>query len=223
MPDVFKSEKPQESQKLDLHESSHVTPSEVELKKLPGHTRNPLASYCYYPTHVTFSHADEQEKIVLLVRKHPITNIPWITAAFFMLLAPLALDAVPLLSFLPTNFQTIAILIWYLITIAFVFEQFLTWYFNVNIITDERIFDVDFVNLLYRKITDADLDQIQDVTVQVGSAIRTIFNYGDVLIQTAAEVPELEFEAVPYPDQIAKIIRDLRVEEEVEKMEGRVR
>ena len=50
-----------------------------------------------------------------------------------------------------------------------------------------------------------------------------MFNYGDVLIQTAAEIPEVEFEAVPMPDLVAKVLRELRIEEEVEKLEGRVR
>ena len=106
---------------------------------------------------------------------------------------------------------------------AFVFEKFLSWYFHVNIITDERIIEVDFLHLVYREITDANIDQIQDVTVEVGSAIRTTFNYGDVIIQTAAQLPKIEFEAVPQPDRVAKVLRELRIEEEVEKLEGRVR
>jgi membrane protein YdbS with pleckstrin-like domain len=57
----------------------------------------------------------------------------------------------------------------------------------------------------------------------MGGVIRTIFNYGDVLIQTASEVPRIEFQAVSRPDKVAKILRELRVEEEQEKIEGRVR
>lgn len=228
MPDVFINEEKKHKEhpkhtKEELHLSSHKMPSEEELRKKPGRTNNPLASYCYYPKHAQFYNKDAQEKIVLIVRKHPITNLPWIFIAIFMLVAPVALGTVPLLSFLPMNFQFVALLIWYLITIAFIFEEFLTWFFNVNIVTDERIFDVDFHNLLYREITDAELDQIEDVTVRVGSVIRTIFNFGDVLIQTAAEVPQIEFEAVPHPDLISKIIRELRVEEDIEKIEGRIR
>ena len=79
------------------------------------------------------------------------------------------------------------------------------------------------MHLVYREITDANIDQIQDVTVEVGSAIRTTFNYGDIIIQTAAQIPKIEFEAVPQPDRVAKILRDLRIEEEVEKLEGRIR
>lgn len=236
MPDIFTSDdnemnmvggsldqdiSPQIEQKI--LKSTHKKPSEEVLRKLPGHSHSSLSAYCYYPERVTFINKDQEEKVVLLVRKHPVTNIPWILTAAVMLLAPLVLEYFPLLDFLPQNFRLVAVLMWYLITTAFIFEEFLTWFFNVNIVTDERIFDVDFHNLLYRSITDANLDQIQDVTVRIGSVVRTLFNYGDVLIQTAGEVPEIEFEAVPHPDLIAKILRELRVEEEQEKIEGRVR
>ena len=57
----------------------------------------------------------------------------------------------------------------------------------------------------------------------MGGVIRTVFNYGDVYIQTAAEVPAFEFLAVPKPDRVAGILQELRMEEEQEKLEGRVR
>lgn len=239
MPDIFKaddgldlqmsgestessSETPKKKVK-SKKQSSHKIPSKSELKSSPGYKAGPLSSYCYYPTGLDFYDREEAEIIILLLRRHPITNIPWILTAAVMLVFPMALDLVPVLSFLPPNFQSVAILIWYLIVGAFVLEQFLRWFFNVNIVTDERVFDVDFLNLVYREISDANLDQIQDVTVRVGSPIRTLFNYGDVLIQTAGEVPNIEFEAVPHPDRVAKVLRELRIEEEEEKLEGRIR
>ena len=57
----------------------------------------------------------------------------------------------------------------------------------------------------------------------MGGVIRTIFNYGDVYIQTAAEVPTFQFLAVPKPDRVARVLQDLIIEEEKEKLEGRVR
>ena len=74
-----------------------------------------------------------------------------------------------------------------------------------------------------REITDANIDQIQDATVQITGASRTFFNFGDVIVQTAAAIPRVTFEAVPNPDHVARILRELRIEEEVEKIEGRVR
>lgn len=190
--------------------------TDIDIHSLDGHSHNPLASFCYYPDHVDFIEKDPDEKIVLLIRRHPITNIPWMIASILMLFAPIVIVNLPFLNFLPERFLIITIIFWYILTLAFAFEKFLNWFFNVNIITDQRMFDVDFVNLIYRKITDADLDKIQDVTVKVGSVVRTVFNYGDILIQTAAEISEVEFEGVPQPDRIAKIIRELRVSEEEE-------
>ncbi len=70
---------------------------------------------------------------------------------------------------------------------------------------------------------DANLDKIEDVTYKMGGVIRTLFNYGDVLIQTAAEVTNFDFLAVPYPDKVVKVLQDLRMEEQQEVIEGRVR
>jgi membrane protein YdbS with pleckstrin-like domain len=194
-----------------------------EKEKLPGHTHNPLSAFCYYPDRMSFVNRDPEEKIVLLLRKHPITNLGWILTAFIMLVAPGFVSVFEFFEVLPFSFQIVLVLFWYLLTTAFIFEEFLSWFFHVNIITDERIIEVDFINLIYREITDANIDQIQDVTVEVGGAARTFFNYGNVVIQTAAVIPRIEFEAVPQPDRVAKVLRELRIEEEVEKLEGRVR
>ncbi len=212
MPDVFVSEQKNIKPKA---------PKEIHRQAL--HSHNPLAAYCYFPDNVRFVAKDSNERIVLFLRRHPVTNIGWILIVVLMFLAPMVLDKFPILEFLPENFQFIAVLVWYMVTIAFAFESFLDWFFSVYIVTDERIFDVDFVNLIYREISEANIDQIQDVTSAMGGVVRTLFNYGDILIQTASEVPRIEFEAVPHPDQVAKILRELRVEEEEEKIEGRVR
>jgi len=193
------------------------------IHRLEGHTHNPLSAYFYFPDGIKFSQKDAEEKIVLFLRRHPITNLGWILIAVLMLLAPEVLKYFPILSFLPDRFQFVAALLWYAVTVAFILENFLDWFFNVCIVTDERVFDVDFINLIYREISEANIDHIQDVTVMMGGVIRTIFDYGDVYIQTAGEVPRIEYQSIPHPDKVAKILRELRVEEEQEKIEGRVR
>jgi uncharacterized membrane protein YdbT with pleckstrin-like domain len=222
MPDIFTA-KEKELQKKEMPQREPQ--KETERALLLGHTHNPLAAFSYYPdpNKTAFETQDREEKVVLLLRKHPITNIGWILIATFMLLGPVVLNSFPLLAFLPANFQFIAILAWYLVTTAFILENFLSWFFNVYIITDERVVDVDFYNLIYKQVSDAKIDKIQDVTYNMGGAIRTIFNYGNVLIQTAAEVNEFEFGAVPRPDKVAKVLQELMIEEEQEKIEGRVR
>lgn len=186
-------------------------------------SQNPLSPFIYRPDRVRFINEDPEEKIILLLRKHPITNLGWIIISFLTLIAPSFVSVFDPFLVFPGSYRLIIILIWYLILFFFVFEKFLKWFFHVNIITDERIIEVDFVSILYREITDANIDQIQDVTVPIGGGMGTFFNYGDVIIQTASEVPRIVFESVYKPDAVAKILRELRVEEEKEKLEGRVR
>jgi len=52
--------------------------------------------------------------------------------------------------------------------------------------------------------------------------LATVVDYGTVYIQTAGEKTEIEFENVPQPAKVAAILNELLLEEEREKIEGRV-
>lgn len=212
------------SEKKSTQTTRTSEPSDSDERHfLPGHSHNPFSSFCYYPDKVNFINQDSEEKVILLLRRHPITNLGWILISFLMIIAPSFLSVFSPFTLLPGDYQLVLTLVWYLVTSAFILESFLKWFYNVNIVTDERVIEVDFFNLFYREITDANIDQIQDVTPRVGGGVRTFFNYGDVLIQTASAIPLITFEAVPNPDKVARVLRDLRIEEEEEKLEGRVR
>ena len=230
MPDIYISPtdvRKKEERKKEPWDSHAANPSiddpGEERHRMRGHSHNPLSAFLSWPDRVNFETQDRDERIVLMLRKHLITNVPWIILTIILIFAPSLLSFFPLLDFLPTHFQFVALLFWYLIVTAFFLESFLTWFFNVYLVTDERIIDIDFYNLIYREVTDAKLDKIQDVTYTLGGVVRTIFNYGDVVVQTAGTVPNIEFQAVPDPAEVARILQELRTQEEQEVLEGRVR
>lgn len=217
MPDVYinpeDTPKPKSvAQKIKQKTAANLAVAPDNIENLPGHSHNPLSSFCYYPHHVHFLNQDADETIVLLVRRHLITNLGWILLVVFMIFAPEILNYFPLLAFLPIKYQTASLLVWYLLTLAIAIQGFFSWFFSVNLITNKRVIDVDFENLIYRKITDAEIEKIEDATVEMGSVVRTLFDYGDLIIQTAAEIPEVTFDAVPHPDRIDKILSNLRVQ-----------
>jgi uncharacterized membrane protein YdbT with pleckstrin-like domain len=212
----------------DIFVSSPKKRIESEAKQIikkvgEQETKNPLAAFVALPKGVKFKTQEQEEYIILLLRRHWITNIYWIAIAFLMILAPLITMEVPLLSFMPQRFQLMTVIIWYLVTLAFVFENFLSWFFNVYIITDERIIDVDFTSLTYRRISDAQIERIQDITYKTGGLLRAVFDFGDVYVQTAGKAPEIDFEAVPKPDKVVRVLNQLIIQEQQEKIEGRVR
>ncbi|MDA1079482.1 MAG: hypothetical protein O2840_02215 [bacterium] len=218
------------------HSPTHAAPVPVDAPKrrhrsvdeyseVMSHEKrstNPMTAFVPKPLKTFFASQAREEEIILLLRKHPITQIKWIVSAVILGVLPLFLANFELFSFFPANYLFAAHLGWYLLLLGFVIESILSWFFNVYIITDERIVDVDFLSLIYRNISSAKIDNIEDVSAQTSGALRSIFDFGSVRIQTAAEKTEFEFEDVPYPNKIIALINDLLLEEEREKIEGRV-
>lgn len=194
-----------------------------EFIRLEKRTKNPFSQFLVMPHGMSFESQDRDEIVLLLLRRHFITNVPWIFGLIAMLLAPLALDFFPILELLPERFQIITVWFWYLFSFGFGLEQFLSWYFNVYIITDERIIDVDFYNLIYKSVSAAKIDKIEDVTYRTVGTLRSLLQFGTVTIQTAAEKREFEFEDVPNPERVTAFLNELMLEEEREQLEGRVR
>lgn len=225
MPDVFlaKETAKKVKDKQEKREEASNVVDKIPFRLREYTKKSPLSSYSFLPSNVDFETREPEEKVVLLLRRHPITNFGWMATSVVMLFAPGVLGQFPLLSFLPERFQFITVVGWYLVTMAYILEGFLSWFFNVNVVTDERIVDIDFHNMIYKEVSDANIDRIQDVTYRVGGVIRTLFNYGDVLIQTAGETPNFEFSAVPKPSDVVKLLQDLRMEERQEELEGRIR
>ncbi len=184
---------------------------------------NGFNAFCLLPSRVHFETQERNEKIILLLRQHWFTQLKWIITAIIMVFLPLTLNQIPLLDFLSDKGQLMALIIWYLLVIAFVYEQFISWYFHVFIITDERVIDVNFYNLLYKEVSEAKIDNIEDVTYRQGGVVRALLNFGDVNMQTAGEKREFAIEDVPLPGRVVKILNELKLEEEHEKIIGRVR
>ena len=113
-------------------------------------------AYVENPTNCRFEGQDNDENIILLLRAHPITNLPWIIFAiilfFIPFLIPRIISSLGLPFQLPSSIITPLIIIDYLLVVAIIFEGYLNWYFNVNIITDKRIVDIDFHSILLKML-----------------------------------------------------------------------
>lgn len=172
-------------------------------------TRNPFKAFAANPARTFFDSKDSEEKVLLLLRQHPVTQIGWVVIAVVMSFVPFLLAYVNILSFLPARFSMVAVIGWYLLIIGFVLESFLDWFFNVYIITDQRVIDVDFKSLLFKNISSAKFDKIEDVNFTTSGTLGAVFDYGTVTIQTAAATEEFEFEDVPFPSRVAEFLNDL--------------
>ncbi len=193
-----------------------VSPAPPQKTPLEGGTHSHFSAFNLYPTDIDFETREDKEKIILMLRQHPIVNIGWILITILLLTGPAILGAFGVFSLLPSGFPLVISLAWYLVTAAFAIEKFIDWYFNVYFVTDQRVIDVDFFNLIDKRVSDAEIGRIQDVSYSTNGVAGTMLNFGSVFIQTASEVSEFEFEAVPNPDKVAKILDDLMAKNKID-------
>lgn len=177
-----------------------------------------LGSYVVYPG-LKFITQQEDEEVALLLRAHPITNVGWILVTLGMVLLPGILLSTGIFAGVPGRFLFVGQLVWYLMTFVYAFEKFLYWYYSVFIVTNERLVDIDFTNLLWREVTYANLNHIEEPEMVTGGFIRSLLQYGDVNVTTASKEPSVEALGVPFPDRAIDIIS--RLSEELEKRRER--
>lgn len=201
MPDVFISD-PIPTQ---------VPAKESQRMAIPGHTHNSLTAFSLYPDGINFETRESDEKIILMLRKHLVTNFKWIAMTVILLFVPSLAKVFGIFNSLPSGYGLVISLAWYLVTMAYALENFLDWFFDVYFVTNMRIIEINFTNLINKHVSGAIVDKVQDVTYTTSGVFRTIFDFGDVLIQTAAEIPEFDFFAVPNPERVAKVIDDLKL------------
>lgn len=158
---------------------------------------------------VRFQHQEPDEEILLFLRSHFITNLPWFFITLVALIVPLFLA--PFVSnfgfTLPYRFTAIMLLFYYLIVFSYAFIHLLSWYYNVFIVTQKRIVDIDFSDLVYHNVAVTKLSQVEDVDYTQTGFIRSFFNYGDVFCQTAGSKVNFDALGVPKPAHVTSVIQ----------------
>lgn len=165
-------------------------------------------------------HAKSYEKLLYKIRRHPITFIPGTLLIFVILVLPIGLYWL-----LASNFEMwmsgpagfpITILfgsIYYLFSVLYFYTYFIDFYLDMMIVTNDRIIDIDQIGLFGRTIAEVDLYQIQDATSEVRGIFATMFNYGNLIIQTAGAIPKFTLHNISRPHYYRQMILDL-VEED---------
>lgn len=219
MPDIFVEEKTKANDKITHHHlnNEHETTVPEPLMHFPKLTKKSVhlfSAFCQNPGDITFKNQDKDEQVLLFVRKHFITNFLWITIGAFLLMLPLVAGPISVvlnfsIPFFSAKQILFFILFYYLVIASYLFVRFITWYFNVSLVTSERIIDIDFSDVIYKNLASTTLELVQDVSYTQTGVFRTFFHYGDVLVQTAGENTHFDFDAVPQPENVVHIIGGL--------------
>lgn len=174
-----------------------------------------FSSYIEHPQNCVYEGQDSDEDIILLLRAHPVTNLSWIIPALLLFFLPFIIPFIittlniNLFSNLAQSYLNAFLIVNYLLVLIITLEGFLSWYFNVSLVTDRKIIDIDFHSLLYRNIDITLLTNVQEANSTMGGLLGVIFHFGHVYIQTAGANVAIDMHNVPYPHQVADKILDL--------------
>jgi len=173
-----------------------------------------FASFWQNPHGVYFDTQEANEHILLFLRRHFITNLPWLFSSFLLVFVPLIIGY--LFSFIHYPFPALSpifvsaiVAMYYLFVFTNAYVHFLDWYYNISLITHKRVLDIELKDLVYKKISATKISLVQDINYVQTGTIRTLFNYGEVLIQTAGTQDNFYINSVPKPEVVVRIVEEL--------------
>src|SRR3989338_356806 len=185
MPDIFVAKhnnKRAENLLSPTEASRKVGISEKHEKKIDHHNKNRLERGIKISKKISFSNQKEDEKIILFLRAHFVTNFSWITISVILIILPIIIliisnfiDNAP--PFVTAELIFILILSYYLITFAYALINFMKWFYNILIITNLGIVDIDYSGLLYHDVAFTKLNLIEDVNYIKTGFLIFLFKY----------------------------------------------
>ncbi len=171
-----------------------------------------------------FPGQDRDEKINLFLRRHPLSFAGFALTVLGMIVLPfliggmaIASNAIILEGPLDNKIIVVAASAYLLFCLGLFLIGWMNYYLDVYIITDRRVIDIDQEGLFTRSISSIDLIDVEDVKASVDGFLETYFNYGNVFVQTAGEIQNIDFKYVPSPYNLSREVMDYH-EEAVREM-----
>lgn len=157
------------------------------------------------------------ETVMMAIRRHPIVIGKRFTAFVLSLLIPFLMSFVihrytTLLDTSDSLLNAIAALatsMYYLIACMAMYHSWVNYYLDLWVVTNERVVSINQVGIFNRKVSELQLDRIQDVSSEVKGFIASIFKYGKVELQTAGREEHFEFTQVPDAEKVASEILEM--------------
>lgn len=156
----------------------------------------------------------EDEDVLYVFRKHPLVmRKGLIFGSLGLLVGPLYTLVQTYTNTLnpPTmTFFYLSFLVSFGISAVLFFPSWMSWYFSVFIVTNQRFIQISQRGFFNRSVVDMGLNQIQMVNYEVKGLQETLLGYGTIMMQTF--VGDLLIHYIHHPAKIQKhmleILRD---------------
>lgn len=168
------------------------------------------------------------EKVVAIIRKFFLSLFKDVFFSFFLFV--LSFTSLYFIlqiknSEVLKNFSFVLFGICVLLALFFAIKTFFILRFDSLVVTNYRVFDVSQSSIFNKKITEINLKDIKSISFTKNGIIRTIFNFGDLKIETENSITNLEIKDIKDPFDIQQLINDrkdklIKIEEKKGKFEN---
>lgn len=154
----------------------------------------------------------EDETVVRVIRRHPFSLIGRIIATVIIWIIGIFLWQG--LRTIQGGMQTVAdilIAVGTLFAIVYIGVYWYRYHNDLWIVTNQRLIDSTKTSPFNQDVKTANLANIQDINIRKHGIFQTVFEYGDVICQTASAAGRtFEFVGVAKPAEILDLIDDQR-------------
>lgn len=155
------------------------------------------------PFDITIQNQADDEEIVRVWRHHPVTLVPPAFRVLAFLLIPLVLLLITGFALFGNALLFGLFVVVLALVVTYAAYEWVSWWGDVYILTNYRIIDVEQRGFFHRNFSEATLGKIQDISHEVSGFLPTVFNFGNVLVQTAGSLPNIDLNDVKDPQQQA--------------------
>ena len=151
------------------------------------------------------SHLQDDEKLIFVIHSHWFASYrPIFKVAFFGLAVPAIFFAL-----LPVELSAWIFGIWFVLGIFRFFHEIADWYFDVFLITNLGVIDLDWRGIFDKSSTRIAFDDLVGISYEKSGFWASIFNFGDLLIQTDGTT-EINLKNAATPMRAEREILDAR-------------
>jgi hypothetical protein len=155
------------------------------------------------------------ERVVMRVRRTPVYFVAKLVAIALALALPIAalLWVVNATAGLTGTARTVTLIVCAVWALGWLVRAYFTWYQHVHdewLVTSQRLVDSRKKNLFNQEIASADLVNVQDINVSKKGLLASIFDFGDVVCQTAGTDARFVLSDVPKPAEVMRVIDGTR-------------
>lgn len=150
-----------------------------------------------------FADQFDDEEVLYVFRKHPVVMRKGIIAWMFCIL----LGVIPVFFDPRYVVYFTGLAVGFLVGMIFMFPHWMSWYFSVFILTNQRFIQITQNGFFKRSVADVNLPLIQSINYEIIGLEQTLLGYGTIIMQTY--VGDSRLHSIHHPGKVQRRLVEL--------------